>query len=563
MKLTLIKKLSAGFLVILMILGATVAISYSRITIINKEYGVLLGDKVQKLILIQELEKIIQKEQLNIRGYLINGDEASLQSFISSHDNYLTLSNQLKEIVVLPKAEELIQELDQLETEFYQIATQEGQLKKQGQTEEYLELVEGKGHGITEAFNSKAKELTEYQQNVLMDGHKEVSAQIKSIKVWVLVLGITAVLLGAVVAVYLGRMISKPVITISNAAEKIAAGNLTIPEITVKNNDEIGDLAISFNQMTRNLREVICQVGSNAEQVAASAEELTASAEETSIATEQIASVMHEVASGVDNQFKTIEESSNTINEMAVGVREIAQNTQHASDKAMEAHDKASAGSYAIQTAVGQMNSIHQTVNELATVITGLGKRSTEIGRIIEEITEISAQTNLLALNATIEAARAGEHGRGFAVVAEEVHKLADQSSLSAQKVSTMIASIQNETGQAIRSMNTATQEVTSGIKIVNTAGESFKHIQTSVNAVSSQVQEVSSSVQQMAAGAEQLVNSMKYITEVSENTASSIQEVAASAGEQEATMKEVTAAANSLSLMAEQLQKVLEGFKV
>ncbi|CAM3412517.1 HAMP domain-containing methyl-accepting chemotaxis protein [Paenibacillus lupini] len=378
-----------------------------------------------------------------------------------------------------------------------------------------------------------------------------------------LLLGLFAIIIGLAVALYIGRLISKPVVELSKAAEKIASGDLTSTELRIKNKDEIGDLAASFKQMRRNLRELIQKVSVNSGQVAASAEELTASAEQTTLATEQIAVTMQSVATEVENQFNTVEEASKTIYEISLGAQEIARNTQVVSESTLDAYSKASEGTDSIQTVIGQMNAISQSVNELAEVIRGLGDRSQEIGQISGVITALSKQTNLLALNAAIEAARAGEQGRGFAVVAAEVRKLAEQSSLSSQQISDLIAFIQEETSRAIHSMDTAKKEVIQGIGLVHTAGESFGSIQQSVNVVTSQIQEVSSSVQQMTAGAEQMVQSMKSITEVSEHTASGAQQVSASAEEQLESMKGITGAAQSVSQMAELLQLEIEKFKV
>ncbi|KOR87819.1 chemotaxis protein [Paenibacillus solani] len=563
MRLTLSKKLFLGVLAVILILAVTVAISYTRITAVNTVYGNLIDDKARKLIMIQELAMAIKQEKLALRGYLILGNEESLQEISDSHDNYLKLSKNLGDIIVLPKAKELLSELNEIEEQFYQLAGEEAEFKKQGNTEAYINLVKGEGHKITEEFDQKTEEFTSYQQNILDKGHEDTLATVQSIKTWVLILGIFATLLGIAIAVYLGRLISKPIVTISEAAKKIASGDLTIPKLKVKNKDEIGELAASFNQMSGNLQDLIHQINLNAEQVAATAEELTASSEQTSLAAEQIAASMQEVATGVDNQFKTIGESSHSINEMSMGTREIAQNTKSASAAAVEAHEKAAEGAHAIQTVAEQMQSIQHTFGELDEEIRRLGNRSNEIGQIVEVIKEIAAQTNLLALNASIEAARAGEYGQGFAVVASEVHKLAEQSALSAQQVSTLINSIQSETSQTIHSMQVASKKVAAGIGVVNTAGQSFEHIQESVHAVTAQIQEVSSAVQQMSAGTEQMAHSMQYITEVSENTAAGTQEVAASAEEQQATMKEISIAAHSLSDMAEQHRTTLEKFTV
>lgn len=536
MKLTVSRKLFIGFLTVLVILTAIVCIGYSKITSV---------------------------EQLNARGYLILKDESSAQNFKEAHVSFLKLSGDLNAIIKLAKAKELLTELIELENQFHEVATQEMQLKDQNKTEGYLMLLTTQGHEIASAFDSKMDELTAYQQTVMNEGHTATSEQIEGIKTSKLLLGVFAILIGLAVALYIGRIISRPVVELSKAAEKIAAGDLTSSELDVKNKDEIGDLAVSFKKMRRNLRELIQTVSSNAGQVAASAEELTASADQTSLATEQIATTMQSVASGIENQFNTVEEASRTITEISIGAQEIARNTQIVSDSTLDAYSKAAEGTASIQTVIGQMKAISRTVNELSQVIGCLGASSQEIGQISSVIKGLSTQTNLLALNAAIESARAGEHGRGFAIVAVEVRKLAEQSSLSAQQISGLIETIQEEKQKAVQSMEAATVEVSEGLGMVNTAGESFGSIQTSVNIVSTQIQEVSSSVQQMAAGAEQMVQSMKSITEVSEHTASGAQQVSASTEEQLEAMKGISGAALNLSQIAEQLQLEIEKFRV
>jgi methyl-accepting chemotaxis protein len=272
---------------------------------------------------------------------------------------------------------------------------------------------------------------------------------------------------------------------------------------------------------------------------------------------------MQQVATGVDQQVKSVEETSKTISEMSIGIQQIATNAQDVSQTALEASEGAKAGGQVITNAIQQMNFINENVTGLESVITGLGESSEEIGKIIDVITGISDQTNLLALNAAIEAARAGEHGKGFAVVADEVKKLAEQSSNSAKQISQLVLKIQNETKTAVQTMESTSKEVNEGIGVVNTAGQAFSLIETSIEAVNVQIQDVSSAVQQMAAGSEQMVSSMSLIIKVAEESASGTQEVSAATEEQLASMEEITASAQTLSNMAEELQLLISRFKV
>ncbi|WP_396021184.1 methyl-accepting chemotaxis protein [Bacillus sp. S/N-304-OC-R1] len=315
--------------------------------------------------------------------------------------------------------------------------------------------------------------------------------------------------------------------------------------------------------MINGIQGLIKQVSQTSEHVAASAEELTASTEMTNKATEHIASTIQELAAGTEQQVHSVGETKKTINEMSEGVRQIADNAQRVSDSALMTSEKAYEGNETISNAIGQMNSINQTVSLLGDTVRRLGERSKEIGSIIEVITDISAQTNLLALNAAIEAARAGDSGRGFAVVADEVRKLAEQSSGSAQKIAALITSIQSETKSAIVSMEQAFTEVNEGIGMVNIAGDTFQQIQHAVKEVAGDILEVSSAVQQMAASSEHILDAINIVNEVAATAVTGTEEVSSATEEQLASMEEIASSSHALSKVAEELKMLIGEFKV
>ncbi|HHY73307.1 MAG TPA: methyl-accepting chemotaxis protein [Bacillus bacterium] len=563
MKMTISQKLLGGFLAVLIILTTIAGIGYYQIDTVDNEYNHLINDRVNKLILVENLGLEAKSLQSHFRGYIILGDNTTIENFTKAHEKYLLISKEFHNIITLEKAKELIKELDKLENDFYIFSNRMIELKKQNKEDEYTSSIATEGRAIMNQFEQKQAELIDYQQNLLNDGNKAVTLKVAAVKKLFLILGVLAILLGLVIAYFIGRSISKPIVMLSKAAEQIASGNLSLDNINVKNRDEIGDLATSFNQMAKNLRNVIHQVGSSAAQVAATSEELTASAEQTGKATEQIAATMQEMATGAEKQVRKVEDTSAALNEVSTGIQHIATNANIVSTSAIETSDKAAEGNLALQTAVKQMNSINQTVMGLSEMIRGLSERSKEIGNINNVITDIAAQTNLLALNAAIEAARAAEHGRGFSVVAEEVRKLAEQSAQSAQQISQLISIIQKETENAVVSMESAATEVAEGIIIVDSAGKKFDEIQLSINEVTNQIQEVSTSAEEVSAGSEQVVASTKAITEIAEESASGTQNVAAAAEEQLASMEEITASASALSNMAEELQALINKFKV
>lgn len=376
----------------------------------------------------------------------------------------------------------------------------------------------------------------------------------------IVILVVTVV--GVVMGYFIIRSFIVPLRKLMNQTQVVAQGDLT-HDISLHSRDEFGQLADSFNQMTVSLRELIREVNDKSASLAASSEELTASAEQSSQAAESIAVNIQQVAHGSEEQLKSVQQISQTIAEMASGVKQIAAHSQEVSQSAEQATGKTTEGSQAIHSAVQQMNAVNETVQELSRLVTGLGERSNEIGIIVDTITNISNQTNLLSLNAAIEAARAGEQGKGFAVVANEVRKLAEQSAQSAQQITDLIVSIQEETRLAVTSMDKGKQEVSSGIVAVHQAGEAFAAISESVIAVTALIQEVSASVQQLAAGAEQVVASIKAMEEVAGKGALGMQNISAATEQQLATMQEVASSTTVLSRMAEDLQDAVSRFKL
>lgn len=379
----------------------------------------------------------------------------------------------------------------------------------------------------------------------------------------VLIVTAVFILLGMVFVSFASGRISKPIVAIAQNVNRVAEGDLTVEKIQVKSNDEVGQLAQDVNVMVANLRTLIQQVGNSSDHVAATSEQLSASAQQTSQATEQIATVIQDVAQGTESQIRTFEENSRTASAMSASLQQISANTEQLYTNVTNSSSTVNEGNAAIQTTIQQMNSINATVSGLSDSIRSLGERSREIGQIVEVITGIAEQTNLLALNAAIEAARAGEHGKGFAVVADEVRKLAEQSANSTQQIVELIATIQAETGSAITSMQTTTAEVAAGIDVVNQAGRSFQEIDQSIKEVVLQIQEVSQATSHLSKGTEQFVRSMESVFEMASTTSDATQNISAAAEEQLASMEEISSSANALSQMAEELQNLVQKFKV
>lgn len=372
-----------------------------------------------------------------------------------------------------------------------------------------------------------------------------------------------AIVLALIIAIFISIIISRPIQKMNEAAMLIANGDLTGEKITLKNKDELGTLAESFNVMTGNLRNMIQSVSMTSQQVAASSEELLASAEQNTSASKQISETVEELAVGTSDQVSIVKRSSQAMSEMALGSEQIAELAQSVSVSAVDAANQSSEGNMIIKQAVEQMGSVRNSIASLSSLVTGLGERSTEIGNITEVINNIARQTNLLALNAAIEAARAGEHGKGFAVVAGEVRKLAEESSISAQRITDLVQLIQNDTGHAVEAVKVNSSETEAGIEMVTAAGQAFEQISDAVNKVAGEIQEVSAGSEEMSASTNEVVGYVDQISNIAEEAAGGAHNVSAATEEQLASMEEIASSASSLSQIAEELQEQINKFKV
>jgi len=202
-----------------------------------------------------------------------------------------------------------------------------------------------------------------------------------------------------------------------------------------------------------------------------------------------------------------------------------------------------------VRGAAVEMSKIAESVNQSSQFIQKLGEDSNQISAIVNVIKEIADQTNLLALNAAIEAARAGEQGRGFAVVADEVRKLAERTARSTEEITAMIASIQSGTQQAVASMQVGSTRVTEGVAMANRAGDSMKQISDGSNQVIAAVIDISSALREQSVA--------------SNHAAQNVEKIALMTEENSVVANEIAGESKKLEVMASTLESAVSRFKV
>ncbi len=319
-------------------------------------------------------------------------------------------------------------------------------------------------------------------------------------------------------------MIIRPIVRIKETVEKFARGDLTDRsrvKITLfgrEIKDEVSALGCSVDEMADSMSNVLGRIADSSNLLAFSAEQFTASADE--------------IESGTDSQSAQTMQIATAMKEMSATVIEVAQNSQKVSEFARGAQETAAEGGNIVREAISAMQEVSESTTSTADTIGKLGESSEEIGSIISVINDIADQTNLLALNAAIEAARAGEQGRGFAVVADEVRKLAERTTTATKEISTMISSIQTDTGTAVDAMGEGIKKVNNGVRLANETGEALAKIVDGVQSLSEMVLQIATATEEQSATVDEIMGSMDSIAEVSKSNVSAIGEVSSATGE-------------------------------
>jgi methyl-accepting chemotaxis protein len=364
------------------------------------------------------------------------------------------------------------------------------------------------------------------------------------------------------VSIWMARMITYPLSVMDGICERLQQGDFRKSPHLFSSEDEFGAMHENLVEVRHNVRELMQKIYKNVEHLAASSEELTASSTSTAKASGQAAQLVTDAAADAENQKESIDLGNVSVQEIDSSILKIQDEASEASDDSTQAAEQALMGSKAIEASVEKMQQIEKSVNDSAATIDVLGKRSQEIGEIIDTISSIANETNLLALNAAIEAARAGEQGRGFAVVAENVRKLAEQSKAATEHITQLIKAIQDDTAKAVQAMQEGRSEVVAGTEEIAGLKEMFAQIHSRIQAVSTKVAHTSAAVAAVTGDTQKVTDEIEKIGEHGSNISAKMQSVAATTEEQSASSEEIASASEALSKMAQDFQTALSKFK-
>ncbi len=363
-----------------------------------------------------------------------------------------------------------------------------------------------------------------------------------------LIISALALLLGIAFSFLLTRAITRPVRKTAAFAESMANGDFTT-KLDVNQGDEIGIMAHSLNQMVGQLGSMIKDIVGGINQLSMSSTDLAAVSRQLSSAAKDTADKSSSVAAASEEMSTNFQSVSAAMEQSTSNVNMIASSTEEMTATVNEIAESAEKARVITDAAVKQSQST-------TTKMTELGESARKIGRVTETITEISEQTNLLALNATIEAARAGDAGKGFAVVANEIKELARQTAEATVDIKNQIGEMQSTTNLTIAD--------------IDKISEVILDINSVINAIATAVEEQTAATSEIAGN---IAQASMGIAEVNENVAQSsvvvaditrdVTEISQQSTQVGDGSTQVQASAQSLSELAEQLEKMVKKFKI
>jgi methyl-accepting chemotaxis protein len=336
-------------------------------------------------------------------------------------------------------------------------------------------------------------------------------------------------------ALFVSRSILSGINQLNETMKRVSETQDLSLSVSTNSDDEVGEMANSFNDMLGKFRNLITAVNLSVDTVHE--------------ATDSLSKNIHLANSGVDSQIQQTDMVATAVTEMVATVDEIANNTNAAASKAEATNNNAISGKEGVTQTIAKIDELSEKLRESENIVQELAKDSDTIGSVLDVIRGIAEQTNLLALNAAIEAARAGEQGRGFAVVADEVRTLASRTQDSTQEIETIISSLQGRTKEIVSHMAICRTQGKDSADQASSAGKMLEEITQDVSTIMEMNTAIASAIQEQSTVASE-VN--KHVVEIRD-----VAEQAGQISNQNAQMSE------ELSQQAAVLNKEVSQFKV
>ena len=334
-----------------------------------------------------------------------------------------------------------------------------------------------------------------------------IEERVSTILTSILVIAVIMLLVFGILGLTLSNAFLRPLQLIKANLDDIAAGEGDLTRrLPVTSQDELGELAGSFNRFVEKIHGLVRQIAEMTTQLTGLVGEVAAQAQRSEQAMER--------------QRHETDQVATAINEMSAAAHEVARSAQGAAEAAQQTDNEGQAAKKVVDGSIERIHALVEDIRESGVSLDNLQQDVQSIVSVLDVIRSIAEQTNLLALNAAIEAARAGEAGRGFAVVADEVRALASRTQQSTQEIQGMIDRLQGGTRDAVTAMRRSSDagEITS--EQANQAGASLDAIAQLIGTINAMNAQIASAAEEQTAVAEEINRSVHQIAVAVESVA-------------------------------------------
>lgn len=564
--LKIAQKLILSFLIVASFIGIVGAYGIFSMKKINSNTSTLYEVNLKEISILYQLEVNLSQTYSNLSSLLnpVNRDNlnAIIKEMVDIAEQNNKLISEYQSIIVTKEDKDLFTRFQTILAEYRPIKEQFIKDINNGnyaEAEKKYPQIEKKREMMFELIEDDINLNVDLAQKDYSNSKNTFNTSSKFVLIFIISGIILAILFGIIIA----NMMSKQFKKIVNFADSLGDGDLT-KTMETDTKDEIGQVIISLNKAILNIRQLISEVGNSSEDISATSEELSAITEEVSSKMEMINESTKQISTGVESLSAITEEVNASTEEINASTVELSNKADKGELNSKEISERA------IKVKVKGIES-ERISKEILTEKHFNIKKAIEAGKVVEEInimaqaiSDITKQTNLLALNASIEASRAGEQGKGFAVVADEVRKLAEQSSVTVTNIQGVI----NQVKSVFNNLSENAQDLLSFLEnnvqqdyrlLVETAIQYEKDAQF-ISAIS---EDISSASKSMTETINQVSGAIENVSITTQETASNTDEILNGIGESTIAMEEVAKSAQSQAESAEQLNKLIQRFKI
>ncbi|KLV05863.1 chemotaxis protein [Photobacterium aquae] len=495
-------KLYAGFLSVLMIMVLTVIISAYEVYHSHRIANEVRLDDTPGLqlytSLIDDAGDIHRDALLSISGYnnALTSYEQNKAQFLDAYDllQPLEKSNPTD----ARRLERIKQYFIEFTTQFEQKIVPALNITPSAQLFIQLKHIEKKT--LIELEN-ELDIATSAERKEAEQGLNFLADSLETIEQTMLWMTLFAFSTGCLIAYLLARSITSRLESLNHIAQQVAAGNPSLPPLTISGNDELTTLGNSISQMQNSLVSLISAIASVSNDIQSTTTTLTEAS--------------RHIVEGTAQQAEKANLIATASEELTLTITEVAEQTHTTAEHAQQSELAAVDGRSTIVTMVDSIQRVSVQMQAMSTNIEQLDANSEKIGSVIRVIEDIAAQTNLLALNAAIEAARAGEFGRGFAVVADEVRALAERTTKATQEVAGIIQTIQTGMAEAVSYTSDSCQQVENGVNESHGAVAALEQIVTSTSQVQGMINTIATATEEQSAVTREIATDITFINDI------------------------------------------------